>query len=82
MIKAKCATTENPQANPMLETVHQVKANLLRTFDLQNNHLDKEEPCSGILAYTYFSLYSMYHTILHTTPVPLVLQLLVHINNN
>ena len=59
MIKAKCATTENPQANPMLETVHQVKANFLRTFDLQNNYLDKEEPGPGIVAATYFALHSM-----------------------
>ena len=72
MIKAKCATTENPHANPMLEMVHQVKANLLRTFDLQNKYLDKEEPGPGILAATYFSLHSMYHTTLHTKPVQLV----------
>ena len=57
----------------MLETVHQVKADLLRTFDLQNIYLDKEEACSGILAATYFSLHGMYHTTLHTTPVQLVL---------
>ena len=72
MTKSKCATIENPQTNPMLETVHQVKANLLRTFDLQNIYLDKEEACSGILAATYFSLHIMCHTTLHATSVQLV----------
>ena len=43
----------------MLETVHQGKANLLRTFELQNNYLDKEETYSGILAATYFALHCM-----------------------
>ena len=41
-IKAKCATTENPKANSILERIHQVIVNLVRTYDLQNNYLDKD----------------------------------------
>ena len=33
VIKAKCETTENLQANSILETIHQVIVNLVRTFD-------------------------------------------------
>ena len=43
-IKSKCATIENPQANSVLEIIHQVIVNLVHTFDLQNNYPDKDEP--------------------------------------
>ena len=39
-IKAKCATMENPQANSIIEKIHQVITNLVRKFELQNNYLD------------------------------------------
>ena len=71
-IKAKCATTANPQANSILERIHQVIANLVRTFDLQNNYLDKEDPWAGILAATAFAVRSTYHTTLQATPGQLV----------
>ena len=32
-IKAKCETTENPQANLLLERIHQVIVNLVRMYD-------------------------------------------------
>ena len=33
-------------------------------FDLQNNYLDKDSLCSGILSATDFIIKSTYHTIL------------------
>ena len=36
-IKAKCVPMENPQAKLILERIHQVISNLVRTYDLQNN---------------------------------------------
>ena len=41
-------------------------------FDLKNNHLDEDDPCSGILAATAFAVRSTYHTTLQATPVQLV----------
>ena len=43
IIKAKCETTENPQANSMMEQIHLVIEKCVRTFDLQNNYLHKED---------------------------------------
>ena len=43
-IKAKCETTGNPQENSILERIHRVIANLIRTFDLNNTYLDEDEP--------------------------------------
>ena len=55
-IEAKCATTENPEANSILERIHQVIANLVRTYDLQNKYLDEDDSRSEILADTSFTL--------------------------
>ena len=55
---------ENPQASSILERIYQFVANLVRTFDLQNNYLDEDDPWSGILSATDFVVRSMYHTTL------------------
>ena len=34
----------------MLEIIHQVIVNLVRTFDFKKNYLDKDDHWSGILA--------------------------------
>ena len=43
-IKAKSATTANPQANSILERIHQAIANIVRTYDFQNNYLEEDDP--------------------------------------
>ena len=72
-IKAKCATTKNPQANSILEIFYQVIANRVCVYDLQNNYLDKDEPWSGILAAMASVVRSMCHTTLQVTPDQLVI---------
>ena len=67
-----CATMENPQANSILEIIDQVIANLVRTFDLNNNNIDKDDPWSGILASMDFAVQSTYHTTLQVTSCHLV----------
>ena len=67
-IKAKCATMENPKSNSILERIHQVIANLVRTYDLQNINLVEDDPWSDILAATSFAAQSMYNTTLQATP--------------
>jgi hypothetical protein len=37
-IKAKPTTSHNPQANAIIEQVHKVVNDMLRSFDLENNH--------------------------------------------
>ena len=71
-IKVKKATTANPQANSILERVHQVIGNMIRTFQLEENYLDEDDPWKGILAATAFAIRSTYHTTLQATPGQLV----------
>ena len=71
-IKVKMATTANPQANSIIERVHQVIGNMIRTFELEKNYLDEEDPWTGILAATAFAVRSTFHTTLKATPGQLV----------
>ena len=71
-IKKKMITVRNPQANAIVERIHQVIANMVRTFELETNYLDKEDPWKGLLAATAFAVRSTYHTTLKKTPGQLV----------
>jgi hypothetical protein len=71
-IKGKPITVSNPQANAIVEWVHQVIGNMVRTFELENNYLDEDNPWKGILSATAFAVRSTFHTTLQNTPGQLV----------
>ena len=71
-IKHKGITTRNPQANAIIECIHQMIGNAIRTFQVQDAYLDEDDPWSGILAATMFAVRAMYHTTLQATPAQLV----------
>ena len=71
-VKAKPITVRNPQANAIVERVHQVIGNIIRTFELENNYLDEKDPWKGILSATAFAIRSTYHTTLQKSPGQLV----------
>ena len=71
-IKKKKITTKNPQSNAIIERVHQVLGNMLRTFELQDQNLDDVDPWNGFLQATVFAIRSTHHTTLGATPVQLV----------
>ena len=70
--KAKPITVRNPQANAIVKRIHQVIGNIIRTFELEDNYLDEEDPWKGILSATTFAVRSTYHTTLQKTPGQLV----------
>jgi len=71
-VTAKPITTRNPQANAIVERVHQVIGNMVRSFELQDAYLDEDDPWSGILSAVAFAIRSTYHTTLMKTPGQLV----------
>jgi len=71
-IKCKPITVKNPQANSIIERVHQTIGNMIRTFELEDIYLDEEDPWIGILSATAFAVRSTYHTTLQATPGQLV----------
>ena len=78
--KGRPITTRSPQANATVERVHQVVGNIVRTFELQDDYLDEDDPWKGILSAKAFAIRSTCHTTLQKTPGQLVLGLsLIHI---
>jgi hypothetical protein len=71
-VKKKPITTRNPQANAIVEQVHQTIGNIIRTFELQDNYLDEDDPWKGILSATAFAIRATYHTTLQKSPGQLV----------
>jgi transposase InsO family protein len=51
-IKLKPTTSHNPQANAIIERVHKVVNDMLRSFDLENNNENLEEHDDN--AFDYF----------------------------
>ena len=71
-IKRRPITACNPQANVIIERVHQTIGNIIRTLKPQNQPLDEENPWDGILAATMFAIRATFHTTLQATPSQLV----------
>ena len=74
-IKRKGITVRNPQANSILERIHQTLGNILRTFELHQEDyqtLENTTTWDGILAAAMFALRTTYHTTLQATPAQLV----------
>ena len=62
-VKGIATTVKNPQAN-LVERVHQTLGNMLRTQDIQNVILDKQDPFTDILCKYAWVICSTIHTTL------------------
>ena len=72
-IKRKLITTRNPQANAMVERVHQTIATMLRSSEIKSvQDLDPHFGWSGILAAVRHAMNATVHTTLRATPTQLV----------
>jgi len=71
-ITRKGTTVRNPQANSIIERVHQTLGNIIRTFEVHHSTMTSESPWDGILSAAMFALRATYHTTLQATPIQLV----------
>ena len=67
-IKAKPTTSHNPQANAIIERVHKVVNDMLKSFDMENENLEEDSPFDYFLQSTAWAIRSTYHTTLQATP--------------
>ena len=72
-IIAKPVTVGNPQYNSIIEIIHQALENLIRTFDMEKNYVDEDDPWKRILAAEAFYIHSTFHTTKKKSPRQLVL---------
>ena len=71
-MKEKPSSSYNPQSNGIVERVHQVLGNALRTFELENKELDTNDPWGPFLSAAAWAIRSTVHTTLDATPGQLV----------
>jgi hypothetical protein len=75
-LKTKPITARNPQANAIIERVHQTIGNMFRTMQPQLKDLveenSAEKPWEGILSAIAFAVRATYHTTLGASPSQLV----------
>ena len=65
-VKKKPITSRNPQANAIVERIHQVIGNMVRAFELEDS--EEDDPWKGILSAVAFAVRSTLHSTLKKTP--------------
>ena len=65
-------TTQKPQANGILERIHQTIGNMIQKFCTHEEELDKENPWTGILVAVMFTTRETVHSTNRATPMQLV----------
>jgi transposase InsO family protein len=53
--KIKPTTTRNPQANSIIERIHQTIQNIICSFQIGQIEIDKQDPWNGVLAAIMFA---------------------------
>ena len=71
-LKRKPTSKKNPQANSILERIHQVVSNMLRSYNLDDQELDTLDPFSEYLNGIAWAIRCTFHTTLEATPGQLV----------
>jgi hypothetical protein len=64
VIKYSPTTSYNPQGNSIIERIHQVMGNMLRSFELEERELDIDDPWNESLQACSFDIISTFHTTL------------------
>ena len=72
-IDRKIITTRNPQSNAIIERIHKVVADMIRTRDIRGiSDLDKDFPWMGVVSAVRHAVRSLVHTTTRATPTQLV----------
>ena len=72
VIKTKPTSSGNPQANAIIDIIHQLLGDLIRYFNLQDTYVDDADPWMIILATAAFAVRATYHRTKQKSPCRLV----------
>ena len=67
-IKQSPTSIKNPQSNAILERIHAVIKNMIRTSGLDNQEEITEDDIADVLCNVAWAIRSTYHTVLRTSP--------------
>eukprot|EP00957_Ditylum_brightwellii_P071792 5457125-Ditylum_brightwellii.AAC.1 len=70
--KKKPIIGRNPQANIIIERIHQTIGNMMRSFEVHDTNIDKKDPWTAILSAVRFATIVTVHTTMQSNPVQLV----------
>jgi hypothetical protein len=71
-IKCRPTTSYNPQANSIIEKIHQAMGDMLRAIELQERYFVQDGPWDELLLACAFGIMSTFHTTLQPFPGQLV----------
>jgi hypothetical protein len=71
-IIVKPTTSHSPQGNPIIERVHKVINEMLRSFDLEKQNLEEDNPFDYFLQSTAWAIRRTYHTTIQASLCQLV----------
>eukprot|EP00957_Ditylum_brightwellii_P010497 795716-Ditylum_brightwellii.AAC.1 len=74
-VENKPITVRNPQANSIIERIHQTIGNMIRSDEVYITDIDEKDPWTGILSTVRFATRATVHTIMQATPMYLVFDL-------
>jgi len=67
-VQRKPTTIKNPQANSILERIHAVIGNMLRTRELDGTDIQETDPIKQFITDAAWAIRSTHHTVLGSTP--------------
>eukprot|EP00957_Ditylum_brightwellii_P096817 7373380-Ditylum_brightwellii.AAC.1 len=68
-VKKKTIAARNPQANSIIERIHQTIGNMIRSFKVHGTSIDEKDPWTGIISAVRFTLRATVHTTMQATPI-------------
>eukprot|EP00957_Ditylum_brightwellii_P056258 4264197-Ditylum_brightwellii.AAC.1 len=71
-VTKRLITAQNPQANRIVERIHQTIGNMFHTFCVHSTKLDEEDPWLGILGAVIFATRATIHSTSRAIPAQLV----------
>ena len=71
-IPCSSISVRNPQANAIMERVHQTIGDIICTFNIHQMDLDNENPWEGILSSSMFAIWYTVHTTKQHIPSQLI----------
>ena len=66
-VKKKPITARNPQANSIIERIHQTIGNMIRSFEVHDTSIDEKNPWTRILSAVRFATRATVHTTMQAT---------------
>eukprot|EP00957_Ditylum_brightwellii_P202491 15330430-Ditylum_brightwellii.AAC.1 len=71
-VKKKPIIARNPQANNIIEGIHQTTGNMIRSSEVYGTSIDEKGPRTGILSGVRFATRATVHTPIQAIPTQLV----------